>query len=319
MIHVSQSCILTGTWQAPAHAPGDGHRALKRTSDNQLAYREAGPRTGARQTILLVHGWGVSGALFEAQLASLSDDFRVIVPDLPGHGDSASLPPGADFRWLADRLAALILELQPQGLCLVGWSLGAMVAWDLLRRHPEIPVNGLVTVDMVPRLLNDQDWPYGLRAGRDYHVFDRQIELMQTNWPACADLFVPRIFAPGNSAWRRQLISRVKAIALHSQPQDMAAVWQLMVEQDFRADLAGIQVPALVVAGAHSQLYRAAAAEWIAAQIPNARFSSFSESGHAPHLEQPEEFNRKLADFAVSLQSPMVPRPFGHPGSGIDH
>jgi pimeloyl-[acyl-carrier protein] methyl ester esterase len=319
LIHVSQSCILTGTWQAPAHAPGDGHRALKRTSDNQLAYREAGPRTGARQTILLVHGWGVSAALFEAQLASLSDDFRVIVPDLPGHGDSASLPPGADFRWLADRLAALILELQPQGLCLVGWSLGAMVAWDLLRRHPGIPVRGLVTIDMVPRLLNDQDWPYGLRAGRDYHVFDRQIELMRTNWPASVDLFVPRILAPGKTARRQQLIARAKAIALGNDPQSMAAVYQLMVEQDFRADLAGIRVPALVMAGAQSQLYRAAASEWIAAEIPQAQLRSFDGSGHAPQLEQPEEFNRALADFAVSLQAPMVPRPFGHPGAGTDH
>jgi pimeloyl-[acyl-carrier protein] methyl ester esterase len=306
LIHVSQSCILPVTWQ-PLALPGDGHRTLRRTSDNQLAYREAGPALApdadARPSILLVHGWGVSGALFGAQLDALSADFRVVAPDLPGHGASAPFPPGAGFHWLADRLAALIAELGLRDLCLVGWSLGAMVAWDLLSRHPAAPVRGLVTIDMVPRLLNDPDWQFGLRTGRDYHVFDRQIELMRTDWPACTDLFVPRIFAPGNSAWRRRAISRVKAIALDSDPPSMAALWQLMAAQDFRAGLAGMHVPALVIAGARSRLYREAAARWIAAQLPDARLRLFDGSGHAPHLEQPEEFNRALADFAGERQT----------------
>lgn len=285
---------------------------------NQLSCRDEGPADGGAQTILLVHGWGVSGALFEQQVSGLSARFRVIVPDLPGHGGSQAWPPAAPFSHLADCLGELITELKLSKVCLVGWSLGALVAWDLLRRHPGVPVAGLVTVDMVPRLLNDGQWTHGLRVGQDRHVFDRMLELVRWDWPACVALFVPRIFAAAGER-RERLIARATAIALQNDPRSMAEIWGLLVEQDLRADLAGIDVPTLVVAGARSQLYRTAAAEWIAGQMPRARLRVFDDSGHAPHLEQADEFNQALADFAGSLDAPEVPDPCGDTGSGNDN
>jgi pimeloyl-ACP methyl ester carboxylesterase len=179
MFHNLAYCRAQGK---PRRTAGDGHRALKRTSDNQLAYREAGlaedSAPDTQPSILLVHGWGVSGALFETQLEALSGGFRVVAPDLPGHGASAPVPPEAEFGWLADSLAMLIADLRMSEVCLVGWSLGAMVAWDLLSRYSDVPVRRLVTIDMVPRLLNDPAWSYGLRAGSDHHVFDRNIQWM---------------------------------------------------------------------------------------------------------------------------------------------
>jgi pimeloyl-[acyl-carrier protein] methyl ester esterase len=285
----------------------------------QLSYRDEGPASGGALTILLVHGWGVSGALFEQQISGLSARFRVIVPDLPGHGGSQAWPPGAPFSYLADCLEQLVTELELRNICLVGWSLGALVAWDLLRRHPGIPVTGLVTIDMVPRLLNDSQWTHGLRAGSDRRVFDRMLELVRRDWPACVALFVPRIFATGDGERRQRLMAGATAIALRNDPRSMAEIWGLLVEQDLRADLAGIEVPALVVAGARSQLYRPSAAEWIADRMPRARLRVFDDSGHAPHLEQPDEFNRALADFADSLAALQVPSPVGDTGSGNDN
>lgn len=302
MIHVSQSCILPGTSQAPGASRGDGHRALKRTADNQLAYREAGraatPEADTRPSILLVHGWGVSGALFEAQLDALSADFRVVAPDLPGHGASAPFPPGAEFGWLADRVADLISELRLRDLCLVGWSLGAMVAWDLLRRHPGAPVDRLVTIDMVPRLLNDESWLYGLRAGSDHCVFDRNIQWILDDWPGYTELFISRIFARGGEARQSGLLARARSVAASSHPPSMARIWAQMVEQDFRDDLADIRLPTVVATGALSQLYGKPASDWIVRHMPRARSLVFEASGHAPHLEEPEAFNRALADFA---------------------
>ena len=303
---------------SPAKGKTGLEPTLKRTCDKQLSYRDEGPRDGAAPTMLLVHGWGVSGALFEEQIKGLSSRFRVVVPDLPGHGSSAAWPRGAPFAHLADRLAELVDELELRDICLVGWSLGALAAWDLLSRHAEVEVSGLVTIDMVPRLLNDDGWPHGLRAGRDHRVFARQIELMRTDWPRCVALFVPRIFAAA-APRRGQLIGRAGAVALRNEAQSMASVWQLMVEQDFRAVLPGIRLPALVVAGEQSQLYGVAAAEWIAAQVPHAQLAVFGGSGHAPHLEQPEEFNQTLSDFADSLQTLRVPGPGRHAGTGMDN
>lgn len=235
-------------------------------------------------------------------MASLSADFRVVAPDLPGHGDSAPFPPAADFGWLADRLAALIAELRLPNLCLVGWSLGAMVAWDLLRRHTAVPVSGLVTIDMVPHLLNDATWPYGLREGSDHHVFDRNIRWMLDDWAGYTELFVPRIFARGGQARQRGLLASALSVARRNDPPSMARIWAQMVEQDFREDLARIRLPTLVVTGALSQLYGQPAGDWIVARMPHAVPALFSASGHAPHLEEPESFGRALKGFVGGLE-----------------
>jgi pimeloyl-[acyl-carrier protein] methyl ester esterase len=131
-------------------------------------------------------------------------------------------------------------------------------------------------------------------------------------------LFVPRIFAAAGER-RERLIAAATAIALRNDPGSMAAIWGLLVEQDLRADLAGIEIPALVVAGAYSQLYRPSAAEWIAGRMPRSQLRVFDDSGHAPHLEQADEFNRALADFAGTLDTPQVPDPCGDTGSGNDN
>ena len=272
-----------------------------------------------RPSILLVHGWGVSGALFEAQLDALAADFRVVAPDLPGHGASAPFPPQAKFGWLADRLADLIGELHLRDLCLVGWSLGAMVAWDLLRRHPEAPVRGLVTIDMVPRLLNDELWQYGLRAGSDHHVFDRNIHWMLDDWPGYTELFISRIFGRGGAARKNGLLAQARSVAAVSDPPSMARIWAQMVEQDFRDDLTRIALPTLAMTGALSQLYGKPAADWIVQRMPKARSLVFEASGHAPHLEEPQAFNRALANFAGGIRTMKVPRPVRHSGDRTDH
>lgn len=221
-----------------------------------------------------------------------------MAPDLPGHGASAAFPPGVEFGWLADRLADLIGELQLRDCCLVGWSLGAMVAWDLLRRHPGVPVSGLVTIDMVPRLLNDASWRYGLRTGSDHHAFDRNIRWMLDDWPGYTELFISRIFARDCEARQSGLLARARSAAAMSDPSSMARIWAQMVEQDFRDDLATIRLPTVVATGALSQLYGKPASDWIVRRMPNARSLVFEASGHAPHLEEPEAFNRALAEIA---------------------
>lgn len=259
----------------------------------QLAYRDQ----GHGPVMLLVHGWGVSGDLFDDQVRGLSDRFRLVVPDLPGHGASGDYPDDAEFSSLADAIAEIIEKLQLKSVCLVGWSLGAMISWDLLSRYKDLDISGLVTIDMVPRLLNNGDWLFGLRAGLDHHAFDRDIEMILDDWPAYTELLAPRWLGPGAGDALPELLARVKAAASTNQARSMANIWKQLVEQDFSSDLAKIDVPALVIMCGQSSLYEVPAGDWIVKQMPTARLEVFPESGHAPHLDQPQRFNKLLANF----------------------
>ncbi len=271
--------------------------ALHQSTTTGLAYRDEG---GGRP-IVLVHGWGVSGALFEDQLRGLSHRFRVIAPDLPGHGGSGPFSADASFYDLADAVTGLVTELRLGPVLVVGWSLGAMVAWDLLRRQLRVSVAGLVTIDMVPHLLNEPGWPHGLRGATDARALLRDIPAMRADWHAYAALFVPRIFAAETAARRPDLLARVTEAARGNKADSMANIWLRMADQDFRAVLTSIDVPALVVAGARSDLYDVAASRWVASQMPRGRCEVFERSGHAPHLEEPGRFNEKVSAFADEL------------------
>jgi len=262
-----------------------------------MVFRDEGRGT----PILLIHGWGVSGALFDAQFEALADRHRVIAPDLRGHGDSDPFTASMPFAHLADDIALLMGELDLDRACVVGWSMGAMVAWDLLLRYPGLNVAGLITLDMVPQLLNGPEWQHGLRDGEDIRVFNRQIRQMREDWPGFAEWFVPRMFAERPDGPDKAVLQQALEIALANDNESLALIWTRMAEQDFRASLASIEQPTLIIAGARSQLYGVRAGQWIATSMPNARLEIFSESGHAPHIEEPQRFNKLLSEFAGSL------------------
>ncbi len=269
---------------------------------SRLAYRDH----GKGPVMLLVHGWGVSGELFEPQLSGLSDRFRVIAPDLPGHGASSEFPPDEPFGFLADAVFELIQKLGLQSVCLVGWSMGAMVAWDLLDRFPHSGVSSLVTIDMVPKILNDELWRFGLRDGQDYHAFDREIGMALTDWDAYIDLLAPQIVNPEEEKLRHEMLRKIKDSSANNHPPSMVTIWTKLVEQDFRAKLQNINIPTLVISGGQSALYSVAASEWVAGQISAARFEVFERSGHAPQLDDPQRFNQLLADFVLKSFEPTA-------------
>jgi len=90
----------------------------------------------AGETVVFLHGGNVAGWMWGMQLPEF-EDFRQLVPDLPGFGESNHEP------WLsiadaADGIAAMIAERAPGGAHLVGLSLGSSVALEVAARHPDL-------------------------------------------------------------------------------------------------------------------------------------------------------------------------------------
>lgn len=267
----------------------------------QVAYRDTG---SGQPPLMLLHGWSLDHSAFNLLTDQLASQFRIIAPDFRGHGQSDPLAPGQDLRRLSQDVAELADALKLENLVVVGWSMGAMVlwgAWPALRDR----LAGCVVIDMVPRLLNDASWQYGLRNGEDAGVFDRSVSHMRSDWEAYTRLFVPRIFKP-HADQEPELDSAIKT-AQSSHPDSMAQLWRSMAEQDFRSDLAHFDVPTLVVNGRHSQLYKAEAADWLARQLPDAERAEMNHSGHAPVLEEPEQLQELIAHFVRKLTLDINP------------
>lgn len=264
----------------------------------RIAYRDEGRGT----PLVLLHGLMAHGGFFGGQ-APLAESFRLITVDLRGHGQSPAPAETATVERMAADVAELVTELDLTGAIGIGWSLGATVFWHVLAGPAANRFAGSVVIDMTARVRNDAEWDLGLSP-----------EACEARSTAIRDDFTSFAQGAGQAIFAQPVPARLQAEAdwagtefARSDPDAIAATWASLVRQDVRALLAGIAHPTLIVHGGRSRLYGDDTADHLVAALPQARAVRFDQSGHAPHLEEPEAFNTAVSDFAARLSRARNP------------
>lgn len=248
--------------------------------------------TGAGPPLALLHGWSLSGAAF-GELAGLLDGWRLLLPDLPGHGRS-SPPAAATLSSLADDVGAWLAAVAPGPILLGGWSLGGMVALELAARKA-VPVERLLLLATTPRFTSASDWPHGLPATQ-VRALRRNLE---RRFEATLGEFFAMTFAADEADPGRLREIRSVAVRPGGLPDRRAAadLLGLLAEQDQRPLLPGIACPALVVHGTADRVTPVAAGRALAASLPQGRLREVAAAGHAPFWTQPQEVARMIREF----------------------
>ncbi len=258
----------------------------------RIAYEDE----GSGRPLVLLHGLMAHAGFFEHQRA-LAGDFRLVRIDLRGHGGSSEGGETATVEQLAKDVAALVKALEIGDAIGVGWSLGAAVLWHILTGPEASRFAAAVIVDMTPCVLNEDGWDLGLTR----EVCDFRSAAIRHDFSAFAVNAGQAIFAPPVADGKRETADWASFEFARNDPAAIGSIWSSLVDQDFRADLPRIDQPTLVIHGAHSQLYGPETADHLARTLPNARAVRFERSGHAPHMEEPELFNRLIREFAAGL------------------
>jgi 3-oxoadipate enol-lactonase len=156
---------------------------------------------GRGEYLLLVHGLGSSGADWELQARALEQRFRVIVPDLPGSGNSAPLAGRCTIAALAQSLWALLDHLCAPRINIIGFSLGGAIGLEMALQRPDC-VPRLALINSLASYRIDH-WRKWLEA-RVPPVLMRLIGMRRTAWLVAARLFP--------HPWQRALRLRAAAV-----------------------------------------------------------------------------------------------------------
>ncbi len=246
-------------------------------------------QSGHGPEVVLVHGWGSHGGVWTDIARELSADYRVIVPDLPGHGRSRDfLPP-------VYTPETLVEEIRPalSGPAVwVGWSMGGLMALAAARRHPR-EVTRLVLVGATPKYVQSADWPHAMSPT----VLDQFARNLEQDYAGTLERFLTLQMAADED---RAVLRRLRdEMFQYGEPPTAAlqAGLRLLKEEDRREMLYQVATPTLVIHGGRDRLAPVGAARYLAQQLPQARLEVMPEAGHAPFLSHPTVFLEKLKAF----------------------
>ncbi|MCA1841771.1 MAG: alpha/beta hydrolase [Actinobacteria bacterium] len=255
-----------------------------------MAYLDAGWGLGSSPgapALVLLHAFPLNAEMWQPQMDGLADSWRVIAPDLT---PEKAAEPSVDA--MADAVAAFLDELGVDQIVLGGLSMGGYVAFAFLRRHRG-RVRGLVLADT--------------RAGADTDEVrqrrtSQQAQVQSEGTAGLVEAMVGTLLSEHTRANRPDVVARVRGIMRQASPEHIVAALEAMKRRpDSTADLAGVDVPVLVVVGEHDSPAPPAVAQDMAARLRDARVVVVPRAGHLTNLEDAERFTAELRAFLDSL------------------
>lgn len=261
------------------------------TADNtRLFYRDWGQ--GA--PLLFLSGWTLHSDMWAYQMEPLSRlDCRCIAYDRRGHGRSGDPGRGYDFDTLADDLASVLNTLDLRGVTLVAHSIASGEVVRYLTRHGSARVARIAFVApaATPYLLKTGDNPNGIDAA----LFEQGRLALSRSFPDWIEANAAAYFGPGVS---RAPIDWTIRMMLQTSHQAMLELARVQTVTDFRAELAQIAVPSLIL---HGERDASAPLEMTgrptAALIPGASLRVYEGAGHGLYFTHAEKLNQDLLAF----------------------
>ncbi|MDT4893129.1 MAG: hypothetical protein QOE97_2164 [Pseudonocardiales bacterium] len=289
--------------------PGDGSDPTRTCTRSVTAggietfYLEAGPLDAP--PVVLVHGLGATNASMLPLVAALSQDYRVLAPDLPGHGGSQAKGDSHAAAFLGNWLVAFMHETCDQPAVVVGNSLGGRTSLEAALISPD-DVRGLVLLcpavafrrlrQFVPlvRLVRNEIATLPVKLPRSIatrglrSLFADPTRLPDAWHDAAIDEFLRVLAIRAN---RQAIFSALRHIYL-DEPFGESGFWER---------LPALRPPALFLWGDEDVLVPAGFSRFVSEALPTAECVVLEQCGHVPQFEYPELTAAYTRDFIRAL------------------
>jgi 3-oxoadipate enol-lactonase/4-carboxymuconolactone decarboxylase len=237
--------------------------------------------------VLLLHSLGTSLHVWDDQAKALARHFRVVRPDLRGHGLTA-VPPGPySIAEMARDVLAVMDAIGVGSAHVAGLSIGGMVAQSLAAQAPE-RVASLILCDTAMAIAPPEMWREraGIARGKGLEPL--------------ADPVMARWVTPGFMG--RPEAAGLRAMLLRTAPEGYAGAAEAIAAADLSGDTKRLRLPTLVLVGERDEATPLTSAEALRGAIAGAVLEVLPNAAHIPTVETPDAVSSAMTRFLLGLE-----------------
>jgi len=259
-----------------------------KSSDTEIAYWSAGDGP----PVILLHPFPANHDIWIPATEALSARYRVILPDLRGHGDSGIGEGPATMEKHADDLSRIMDDAEIGRAPIIGVSIGGYVLFEFWRGYRgRVAALGLFNTKA----------PADSAEGRAARL-NAANDVLQRGTESFLENMIPKLFGRSTREGRRDLVDGALRMMRKMSPQGLAQVQRGMADRpDSVSTLSTINVPTLITTGDEDALTGIAEAGLLHEHISGSELRVIPKAGHYSPWEQPAEAVRILRQFLDSL------------------
>lgn len=256
----------------------------------KLNYTDTG---GSGTPVLLVHGFPFNSSMWDPQVKALGDKYRFIVPDLKGFGASDAPTDHKSYSvdFYADELKAVLDDAGVEKVVVAGLSMGGYIAFAFARKYGD-SLAGLVLADT----RSEADPPEAVEKRTN-----QQKQVASDGTGGLMDALPGALLSEKTKSDKPEVVERLKNVMDNPEAGYIGALETMKQRPDSTSDLAGINVPTLIIVGADDPLMPPSASESMQQAIGGSVMVVVPDAGHVSNLESPEEFTKALDEFLSGL------------------
>ena len=254
-----------------------------------ISYHDSGTGTA----ILFLHSFGHNKNLWYPQLTHFLElGYRVVAPDMPGHGESSFDPDTHTVDLIAKSYIEFLEKLELEKVILAGISIGGYIALRMWARRPDL-ISALVMC--CSKADADSDEIKERRRAQIENIHKNGLE----NFIVTG---APKRVAPQTAEEKPWVVDWIKMMNFTVSAEANAATLEAMaVKEDDTDTLQTIDVPALIMSGSHDIFIPKESPHNLNKGIKNSVHHVIQGAGHVASLENPTEVNKYMEDFLKSI------------------
>ena len=243
--------------------------------------------------LMLSNGLGLDLTMWAPQLEAVSQQFRVLRYDTRGHGGTSTPPAAATMDELGGDVLALMDHVGVERAHFCGFSMGGLIAiW--LGIHAPARVERLVLAHTAARIGPVSMWN------------ERIATVRAGGMHAISETAMRRWFTPDFIVRHPDIVSASRRVMERNDPTGYIHCCAAVRDADYRDDVAGIDVPTLVMSGAYDVATTPADPAFLAGRIRGAQRVEI-DAAHLSNFERPQEFSAALLHFLNPVSADRVP------------